>query len=43
MGKVMKAIRPLIERVATAVNPTPVVTEAPVAKAPPIDYRRCPL
>lgn len=40
MGKVMKVVRPLIERVATAVNSTPVVTEAPVAKAPPIDYRK---
>ena len=38
MGSFIKAIRPLLEKVATA--SAPVVTEAPVAKAPPIDYRK---
>ena len=38
MGSFIKSIRPLLEKVATA--SAPVVTEAPVAKAPPIDYRK---
>jgi hypothetical protein len=38
MGSFIKAIRPLIEQVSTA--SAPVVTEAPVAKAPPIDYKK---
>jgi hypothetical protein len=38
MGSFIKAIRPLIEKVSTA--SAPVVTEAPVAKAPPIDYKK---
>ena len=38
MGSFIKSIRPLLEKVATA--SAPVVTEAPVAKAPPIDYKK---
>jgi len=38
MGSFIKAIRPLIEKVSTA--SAPVVTEAPVAKATPIDYKK---
>jgi len=38
MGSFIKAIRPLIEQVSTA--SAPVVTEAPVAKAPPINYKK---
>jgi hypothetical protein len=38
MGSFIKAIRPLIEQVSTA--SAPVVTETPVAKAPPIDYKK---
>ncbi len=38
MGSFIKAIRPLIEKVSTA--SAPVVTEAPVAKATPIDYNK---
>jgi len=34
MGSFIKAIRPLLEKVATA--SAPVVTEAPVAKAPAV-------